>query len=336
MSESETIRAAMCRAHGPPENVVVEDVPRPVPGPGEIRVRVGAAAVNFPDVLFLDNKYQVQLPVPFIPGSEYAGEVTAVGDGVDRWVLGDRVFGALMNGAFAEELIASAANVKRVPDEVELRQAAGFWVAYATAYHSLRSVAAVQPGETVLVLGAAGGVGLAAVELAKILGATVIAAASSPERLDVCRSRGADHGVDYSQPDWRNDLKPLTRRGVDVVIDPVGGPYAEPALRSMAFGGRFVTIGYAAGDIPRIPLNLVLLKGMVIMGFEMRTFGDRRPADAARDEAELMELLVSGRIDPYVCDIYPLEQAAAALRQVADRRATGKVLVVPERGDPTA
>ncbi len=322
--------AAVLHEHGPPENLVVEQVPRPEPGEGEVRVRIAAAAANFPDVLIMDNRYQVRVPVPFSPGSEFAGTVSAIGPAVERWSVGDNVFGAVMVGAFAEEVVVAAAGLKAVPAGVEPITTAGFWVAYATAYHSLRSVADVQPGERVLVLGAAGGVGLAAVDVAQRLGATVVAAASTEAKRAVCVGRGAEIAIDYTADDLRDQLRAAAPKGFDVVIDPVGGPYSEPAVRSMGFGGRFVTIGYAAGDIPRIPLNLVLLKGITIQGFEMRSFGERWPDRLARDERELMELLASGRLDPYVSARYPLAEAGAALRLVADRGAVGKILVVPD------
>jgi NADPH2:quinone reductase len=208
-----------------------------------------------------------------------------------------------------------------------VRSVAGFWVAYATAYHSLRSVAEVRPGELVVVLGAAGGVGLAAVEVAHALGATVIAAASSDERLAICRERGAAHGVNYAAADLRDALRAVAPNGVDVVIDPVGGPYAERALRAMRWGGRFVTVGYASGEIPRIPLNLVLLKGVTIKGFEIRTFSELAPDAAKRDEAELMALFAAGRLAPHISSVHPLDEIAAALAEVASRRSTGKVLL---------
>lgn len=290
---------------------------------------MAAAAVNYPDVLIIANRYQISVPTPFVPGSEFAGVVRLVGDGVTDWRPGDRVFGTTMHGAFAEQIAVSARAIRRVPDGASLEAAAGFWVAHLTAYHSLRSVAQVQPGDKVLVLGAAGGVGLAAVELAALMGAEVIAAASSADKLAVCRARGAAHTIDYVAEDLRARLKEIAPRGVDVVLDPVGGPYSEPALRSTGFGGRFVVIGFAAGEIPKIPLNLVLLKGVIITALEMRGFVTHRAEDAARNEAELMELLASGRITPHVSSRHRLEDTTAALHEVAGRRAVGKVLIVP-------
>jgi NADPH:quinone reductase len=323
------MRTVVCSEYGPPETLRVEERPTPAPGLGQVLVAVAAAAVNFPDVLIIANRYQVSVPLPFTPGSEFSGVVEAVGEGVADWQVGDRVFGAAMSGAFSEYVVVPAASLRRVPIGVDLVAMAGFWVAHATAYHALRSVAEVVPGDRVLVLGAAGGVGLAAVELATLLGAEVIAAASSAEKLAVCRTRGAAHAIDYSTEDLRDRIRQAAPGGLDVVIDPVGGPMAELALRSTKWGGRFVTVGFASGEIPRIPLNLVLLKGVIIKGFEVRTFGQYAPDAAARDERELMELVASGRIVPHISSTHTLEHAAAALRELADRRAVGKVLVTP-------
>jgi NADPH2:quinone reductase len=323
------MRAAVCREHGPPEVLAVESVARPEPGPGEVLVRVGAAAVNFPDVLIVADGYQVSMPTPFVPGSEAAGEVVALGPGVDSAAPGDLVFGATMVGAFAEYVAMPANGLMSIPSGVDLTAAAGFWVTYATAYHALRSVAEVRSGDWVLVLGAAGGLGVAAVDLAQVLGGRVIAAASTPAKLALCRERGAEHTLNYVEEDVRDAVRAILPDGIDVVIDPVGGPAAERALRSIRWGGRFVTVGFASGEIPRIPLNLILLKGAIVKGFEIRTFGLHAPDLAERDRAELLDLLASGRINPHVDAVYPLGDVATALRKVADRRSAGKVLVDP-------
>jgi NADPH2:quinone reductase len=323
------MRAAVCHAYGPPESMTIDEIPVPEPGPGQVLVGVAAAAVNFPDVLLIANKYQVSVATPFVPGSEFAGLVVAVGAGVTAASVGDRVLGAAMNGAFAEYIVASADGLVPVPEGVDLRLAAAFWVAHSTAYHTLRSVADVQPGEWVVVLGAAGGVGLAAVEVARLLGARVIAAASNQEKLELCRARGAEGLVDYTTEDLRARIREITGGTADVVVDPVGGPAAEQALRALGWGSRFVTVGFASGEIPRIALNLVLLKGVTIKGFEMRTFGDRAPALVARDRAEMIEHLAAGRLVPHLSSTHPLTRVAEALAEVADRRALGKVLVVP-------
>jgi len=317
----------MCRSYGAPEVVEVEELPSPDAGPGEVRVRIAAAAVNFPDVLIVANSYQISAPTPFIPGSEFAGVVHAVGDGVAGVAAGDRVFGTAFVGAFAEEIAVAASSVTPIPDGVDESAAAAFGVAHRTAYHVLRSVANVQPGEQVVVLGAGGGVGLAAVQLATILGASVTAVASSREKLDVAASQGATNAIDHRAGDLRQALRDALPNGADVVVDPVGGELSEPALRSLRWAGRFVTVGYAAGTIPRIPLNLVLLKGSCILGFEFLSFMTNLPDEAARNEAELMELLASGRVAPYIGARFPLDDVVGALQYVADGRATGKVVL---------
>lgn len=320
------MRAVVCHRYGPPEDLVIDEVPDPTPGPGEVVVRVRAAAVNFPDVLLIDGKYQVQIPVPFTPGSELAGEVLAVGDGV-RLASGDRVSGTAFVGAFAEQALLPAGAVSPIPDGVDFAAAAGFGVAYRTAYHALRSVAQVAERDWVVVLGAAGGVGLAAVDLAVAMKARVVAAASTAEKLEVCRQRGAAATIDYDREDVKTRIRELTDGGARVVIDPVGGPYSEPALRGLARGGVFVTLGYAAGAIPAIPLNLVLLKGITLCGMEIRTFFSDHPEEATRDTAELEQMFADGRVRPYLGARFSLAQTPAALRYVAERKAIGKVII---------
>ena len=323
------MRALRCNKYGSPEALVLEDLPDPVPGAGEVVVDVVAAAANFPDVLLIADQYQIHVPVPFTPGSEFAGEVRLVGPGVDGLKVGDRVTGASMIGAFAEQIVVPASSVHAVDDAVDLRLAAAFGVAHRTAYLALRTVADVGPGDWVVVLGAAGGVGLAAVELAHLLGARVLAAASTDEKLAVCLEKGAEVGVNYLTENLKERIKELTGGGADVVIDPVGGPWAEQALRSMTWGGQFITVGFASGEIPRIPLNLVLLKGPVITGFTMQGITANRAEEVARHEAELWDLLAGGKIVPHIGATFPLEEGARALTELAERRATGKVLVVP-------
>jgi NADPH2:quinone reductase len=320
------MRAVVCRSYGPPEDLVVDDVDDPTPGPGQRVVRVRAAAVNFPDVLMIEGKYQVKAPVPFTPGSELAGEVIAVGEGVS-YRPGQRVSSATFVGAFAEKALLHSAGVTEMPDAVDFASAAAFGVTYRTAYHALRSVAEITPGDWVVVLGAAGGVGLAAVDLAVAMNARVLAAASSPDKLEVCRLRGAEATVDYDREDLKTRIRELTGDAARVVLDPVGGPYAEPSLRALARGGTFITLGYAAGVIPSIPLNLVLLKGITIRGMEIRSFVGDRPDDSARDMRELTQMLADGAIRPYIGARFPLADAAVALRYVADRKAIGKVVI---------
>ncbi len=321
------MRAMLCREYGPPESLELTELPDPTAGPGEAVVRVRAAAVNFPDVLFMSGGYQVKVPPPFAPGSEFAGEVTAVGDGVDLPV-GARVAGSVMVGAFAEQIAVPASTLVPMAPGVDFADAAAFGVTYRTAYYTLRTVAPIQPEDWVVVLGAAGGVGLAAVDIAVAMGAKVIAAASSPDKLAVCAQRGALAGVDYVTENLRDRIKEITGgAGARVVLDPVGGPYSEPALRALGRGGTFVTLGYAAGEIPSIPLNLVLLKGITLRGMEIRTFFTDHPEEALRDTAELQQMFDEGRVRPYIGARFPLEQAAVALRYVADRRALGKVVI---------
>ncbi|BBX46925.1 NADPH:quinone oxidoreductase family protein [Mycobacterium cookii] len=321
------MRAVVCRSYGPPEDLVVDDdVADPTPGPGQLVVRVHAAAVNFPDVLLIAGKYQIKIPVPFTPGSELAGEVLDVGEGVS-FVPGQRVSGTTFVGAFAEQALIHATAVTEIPEGADYASAAAFGVTYRTAYHALRSVAGVAPGDWVVVLGAAGGVGLAAVDLAVAMKARVLAAASSPEKLELCRQRGAEATIDYDREDLKSRIRELTGDAAKVVLDPVGGSYAEPALRGLARGGTFVTLGYAAGAIPSIPLNLVLLKGITVRGMEIRTFAEDRPEDSERDMRELTQLFADGVVRPYIGARFPLAEAAAALRFVADRKAIGKVVI---------
>ena len=321
------MRAARCLAYGPPSTVVVVEVPDPVPSQGQVVVDVAAAAVNFPDVLVVADQYQIHLPVPFTVGSEFAGTVRSLGEGVHGLSVGDRVTGSVLFGAFAEQIAVPAASLRTVAPGVDLDIAAASGVAHCTAYHALRSVARVQPGEWVVVLGAAGGVGLAAVELGTALGAQVVAAASSPEKLALCLERGAVAGVNYGTEELKVRIKEITGGGADVVVDPVGGSVAEQALRALGWGGRFVTVGFASGEIPRIPLNLVLLKGIWVTGFTLEGFARHQAEDRDRDLAELAELAQTGRAMPYISATYPLDQVGRALSELSERRATGKVLV---------
>jgi len=317
----------MCRTYGAPDVVTVEHVPSPPLSDTQVRVRVGAASVNFPDVLIVANEYQIKVPAPFVPGSEFAGEVVEVGAAVDALAVGDRVSGTMMVGAFAEEAVAEARSLTRIPSGVDVRLAAAFGVAHRTAYHTLRSVARLQPGEELIVLGAGGGVGLAAVQLGVLLGASVTAVASSQAKLDAAASYGARNLIDHKTTDLRAALRECLPEGGDVVVDPVGGDLAEKALRALRWNGRFVTVGYASGTIPRIPLNLVLLKGIEIVGFEFLDFITRFPDELRRNEAELVELLASGRVLPHIGASFPLDDTAAALRHVADGKAVGKVVI---------
>ena len=320
------MRAAVCRTNGPPEVVAVEDWPVPPVGPGEVRVRVQDAAVNFPDVLLVAGKYQIPAPLPFVVGSEFAGIVEEVADDVTHVKVGDRVTGTGLYGAFAEQLVAGAGTLNPIPAGLPDADAAAAGVAHRTAIHVLRSTARVAPGDELIVLGAGGGVGMAAVQLGAALGATVTAVASSDEKLDAATANGA-HRVVRSSGDLRAALREALPEGADVVVDPVGGEVAEPALRSLRYGGRFVSVGYASGEIPRIPLNLVLLKGIEVRGFEFLGFATHEPDALHRNEEELRELLATGRVRPHIGATFPLAEAAAALRHVADGRAIGKVVI---------
>lgn len=285
---------------------------------------MAAAAVNFPDVLLLADTYQVSVPVPFVPGSEFAGVVDEVGSPDTGLAVGDRVTGVGMVGAFAERVVVDADDLSPVPANLDLFTAAASGVAYHTAYHTLRSAGRLKSGEELVVLGAGGGVGLAAVQLGVHLGATVTAVASTPEKLSAAAGYGASRAINHTAGDLRAALRTELPDGSDVVVDPVGGHLSEPALRSLRRGGRFVTVGFASGIIPRIPLNLVLLKGIQLLGFH---FQDVPPDEFGRHERELTELLASGRVTAHVGAVYPLDQAAAALRHVGDGRAIGKVLI---------
>ena len=322
------MRALVCHAFGPPESLVLEEVADPTPQPCQVVVDVAACAVNFPDVLMLQDLYQFKPGLPFTPGGEVAGVVSAVGDGVAGVAVGDRVFTNTFVGGMAEKVAAGADGLIPVPDGVDLVAASGFLYAYGTSHHALKDRARIQPGETLLVLGAAGGVGLAAVELGALMGATVIAAASSEEKLALCRERGAAMTINYVDDDLKAKVRELTGgAGADVVYDAVGGPYSEPALRSTAWDGRFLVVGFAAGDIPKIPLNLPLLKGCSVVGVFWGAFTGRERARHEANVAELVEWWRDGRLQPHVSSTDPLERGAAAIRELADRKAMGKVVV---------
>jgi NADPH2:quinone reductase len=324
------MRAAVARQYGPPEGLAIEELPSPEPGPGAVRVRVRAAAVNFADLLLLANRYQTPAPLPFTPGSELAGEVLACGPGVASLAPGERVYGATLVGAFAEEIALPAAALRRIPPGVGFASAAAFGVAYGTAWGALVSAGALRAGETLLVLGAAGGVGLAALEIGRELGARVIAAASSEEKRALCAAKGAAAVLDPAPEGLRERVREAAGRGgVDVVLDPLGGAATEPALRALAAGGRHVVVGFASGEIPRIPTNLLLLRNAHLVGFEIGGW-QRRHAEVAREARATLEgWLAAGRIAPHVGARFPLERTAEALRLVAERRALGKVVIEP-------
>ena len=324
------MRAVRCNQYGLPETLVVEEIPSPVPQAGEVLVSVKAAGVNFPDSLIIQNKYQIKPSLPFSPGGELAGVIKAVGEGVTRYSVGQSVIGFTGFGAFAEEAIVQQDNLVLMPAGMPFEIAGTFLMTYGTTYHALHDRAKLAAGETVLVLGAAGGIGIAAIEVAKALGARVIAAASSDEKLGICKQHGADETINYLTEDLRDRLKQLTQgRGVDVVCDPVGGRYSEMALRSMAWRGRFLVVGFADGDIPKLPLNLPLLKGCSVLGVFWGDYIRREPQKAQADLAELVALYGAGKIKPLVSGSYTLEGVGDALNALMQRKVSGKIVVLP-------
>jgi len=324
------LKAVLCKQLGLPDSLVVEDIPSLVPGKGQVVVSVKAAGVNFPDTLIIQGKYQFKPEPPFSPGGEVAGVVKVVGEGVTGWKPGDRVIAAATWGGFAEELLTDADRLIPLVDKMDFVPASAFILTYGTSYHALKDRAQLRPGETLLVLGASGGVGLAAVQIGKAMGARVIAAASSDAKLQVCRESGADEVINYASEDLRTRIKALTAgKGVDVIYDPVGGPYSEPALRDMAWNGRFLVVGFAAGDIPKIPLNLALLKGCSIVGVFWGAFTKNEAARNRANNAELMQMYLDGKVKPHIHATYPLERATEALNEVMNKRVSGKVVLVP-------
>jgi NADPH2:quinone reductase len=325
------MKALLCKAWGGPETLVLEELPSPRPGPGEVVIDVKAAGVNFPDVLIIQNKYQIKPPLPFAPGAELAGVIKEVGADVSGFAPGDRVIAMTTWGAFAEECVARVDQLIRMPAGLDFATAAAFTLTYGTSWHALKDRGQLRAGETLLVLGAAGGVGLAAVEIGKALGARVIAAASSAAKLAVCRAHGADETIDYATEDLRARLKAIVgEKGVDVVYDPVGGQYAEAAIRSTGWRGRYLIIGFANGEIPRIPLNLMLLKGSSLVGVYWGDWTRREPAAAAAGMAELLGWLAAGRLKPHLSGRYPLARAGDAIAALASRKVAGKLVVEPE------
>jgi NADPH2:quinone reductase len=322
------MKAVLCKQFGPPDSLVVEELPSPRAGPGEVVVSMKAASVNFPDVLIIQNKYQFKPPLPFSPGSELAGVVKEAGSGVHGWRAGDKVMAFTTYGAFAEEVKTEASRLIALPEKMDFKTGAAFVLTYGTTDHALRDRGALAAGETLLVLGASGGVGLAAVEIGKALGAHVIACASSEDKLAVCREHGADATINYATEDLRERLKALTEgRGADVIYDPVGGPYSEPAFRSIAWRGRHLVVGFAAGEIPKLPLNLALLKGASIVGVFWGDFARREPQRFADSVRQLAKWFQEGKLRPHVSQTFPLHEAAEALKRMAARQVKGKVVL---------
>ena len=322
------MKAILCKAYGLPSSLVLEEIESPKPKEKEVLVSLRACGVNFPDTLIIQGLYQFKPPLPFTPGSDIAGIVKEVGSEVKHLKVGDEVFGFVPYGGFAEEVIVPLNACFPKPPSMDFPTAASFLLAYGTSYHALKDRAQLKEGETLLVLGASGGVGLAAVELGKLMGAKVIAAASSDDKLALCKEYGADETINYATEDLKNRIKELTEgKGVDVVYDPVGGHYSEAALRSMAWEGRFLVVGFAAGEIPKIPLNLTLLKGCSIVGVFWGSFAMKTPKKNMVNTMELMQWYGEGKLKPHIHGIYPLAETSKALEEMMNRQVKGKVVI---------
>ncbi|MEA1605476.1 NADPH:quinone oxidoreductase family protein [Pseudomonas spirodelae] len=322
------MKAVLCKAFGPAETLVLEEIASPEAKKNEVLLEVHAAGVNFPDTLIIEGKYQFKPPFPFSPGGEASGVVTAVGEKVSHLKVGDRVMALTGWGSFAEEVAVPGYNVMPIPASMDFASAAAFGMTYGTSMHALKQRANLQPGETLLVLGASGGVGLAAVEIGKAMGAKVIAAASSAEKLDVAKAAGADELINYSESNLKDEVKRLTGgQGADVIYDPVGGDLFDAAIRSIAWNGRLLVVGFASGRIPELPVNLALLKGAAVVGVFWGAFAQRQPQDNAANFQQLFAWHAEGKLKPLVSQTYPLAQAAEAIDMLGQRKAVGKVVV---------
>ena len=325
------MKALLCTEFGPLEKLTIREIPKPSPGPGQVLLDVKASSLNFPDVLMAQGLYQVKPPLPFSPGTEMAGVVVETGVDVQGVKTGDRVIAMPGWGGFAEECAVDAGRLIPLPEGMDFDTGAAFLYTYETSLHALRDRGRLQAGETLLVLGAAGGVGLAAVEIGKAMGARVIAAASSEDKLALCKERGADEAINYVSENLRGRINELTgQRGVDIVFDPVGGSYTETALRAVAWGGRLLVIGFAAGDIPKIPINLALLKERSIIGVYWGESIKHDPEGHARNVKQLVEWLAAGKVNPVISERVPLSEAADAMKRMFNRQVKGKVVVLPE------
>jgi len=331
------MKAIICNNWGSPATLELREVPSPQPGPKQVLLRVRAAAVNFPDALIVAGKYQFRPEFPFSPGGEMSGDIIAIGSEVNHLAVGQSVVGLASHGAYAQESLVDASHVVPLPagiSDAELERAGSFLLTYGTSLHALKDRAEARAGETLLVLGAGGGVGLAAVEIGKRIGLRVIAAASSAEKRDAAIAHGADEVIDYTREDLRERIKTLTAgKGVDIVYDPVGGDFAEPALRSLGWRGRYLVVGFAAGDIPKIPINLLLLKGSALVGVFWGEFVRREPKLNAGNIAQLFAWLGEGKINPLISKRYPLSQAPAALDALLAREVVGKLVILPQQID---
>jgi NADPH2:quinone reductase len=324
------MKALLCEAFGPIDTLVIKDIPSPVPGPKQLLVEVKAAAVNFPDALMVQGLYQVKPPLPFTPGAEISGIVKTVGAEVKHYKAGDRVIALTSTGGFAEECIVESAKAMPLPAGMDFDTGAALVLTYCTSLHGLKDCGHLKPGETLVVLGAAGGVGISAIEIGKAMGARVIAAASSDDKLELCRKVGADETVNYSTENLKDRINELTGgKGADVVYDPVGGPYTEPAVRALAWRGRLLIIGFAAGDIPKIPLNLALLKERSLIGVYWGDSTKHDPAGHLANLHQLHEWFAAGKIRPVVSERFPLAAAKDAIAKIANRQVKGKIVVIP-------
>jgi NADPH2:quinone reductase len=324
------MKAILCQHFGPPDELVLADIPEPEAGPGEVVARVAAVGLNFFDTLVIAGKYQLKPPFPFSPGGEFAGVVESVGFDVSGLAPGDRVMGYTDFGAARERIAVKADKLSKFTADLDFERAAALTITYGTGYHALKHRARLKPGETLAVLGASGGAGLAAVELGKLMGARVIACASSDDKLAFARAHGADEVVNYEREDLRDALKRLGgTHGIDVVYDPVGGRYSEPAVRSLAWQGRFLVVGFAAGDIPRLPLNLVLLKGCDVLGVFWGNWVRLDPQGYRAALGELAQWCAQGKLSCHIQKVYPLAELPAALKALAERKAMGKLVIRP-------
>ncbi len=323
------MKAVVCSKLGMPEELELIEIAEPLPGKNDLLIKVNACSVNFPDTLIIQGLYQFKPPMPFVPGSDIAGTVISVGEQVSEFAPGDRIFGAIMVGGFAEKAVVNKSSAVKIPPGMPDQVAASFMMAYGTSYHALVQRGRIKEGEVVLILGAAGGVGLAAVEIAKAKGAIVIAAASSQDKLDLCRAKGADYLINYSTEDLRDKIKEITEgKGINICYDPVGGEFTEKALRSMAWGGRLLIVGFPMG-IANIPMNLPLLKGCEIVGVFWGSHVYKEPQIHQQNVRDLIQLLQEGKINPHIDKVYPLHETPLALRDMINRKVKGKVVVVP-------
>ncbi|MDF1696406.1 MAG: NADPH:quinone oxidoreductase family protein [Saprospiraceae bacterium] len=323
------MKGIVCEKYGPPSDLVLKEIALPVVGEKQVKIQIKACSLNFPDTLIIRGLYQFKPDLPFTPGSDISGIVLEVGDKVKHLKEGDEVFGFTLTGGFAQEAIVDAKTVFPKPPNMEFPIAASFLLAYGTSYHAIVDRAKLKVGETIVVLGASGGVGLAAIEISKQLGAKVIAAASTQEKLELCKEHGADEVINYTEEDLKSRIKELTDgKGADVIYDPVGGAFSESALRAIAWEGRFLVVGFAAGDIPKIPLNLPLLKGCQIMGVFWGSFAMKDPSKNMQNSLQLMQWYAAKKLNPHIHKLYTLEETPTAIQEMMDRKVKGKSVVV--------